>query len=82
MQTNPQSEVDLTVSSYNPCKQQVMHVHMGVVRDTVRESVDPIVAEVHSKEGKPPSPCRVPGQLYLPVMLPDIDVSAQFTAFH
>lgn len=82
MQTNPQSEVDLTASSHNPCQQQVMCVHMGVVHDTMRESVDPIVAEVHPKEGKPPSPRRVPGQLYLPVMLPDVNVSAQFTASH
>lgn len=49
---------------------------------TVSEAVDPVVAEVHAQEGKPPGPGRVPGQFHQVVMVPHIDVSSQLTASH
>lgn len=49
---------------------------------TVGKSVDPIVAEVHPKETSPPGPGRVPGQLHQTVVVPDVNVSTEFTASH
>lgn len=49
---------------------------------TVSKTVDPVVAKVHSQEGEPPGPGRVPGQLHQAVVVPHMHVSAQLTASH
>lgn len=49
---------------------------------TVSTAVDPVVAEINTQEGKPPSPRRVPGQLKDAIMVPHINVSSQLTASH
>lgn len=49
---------------------------------TMSKTVDPVVAEVHSQEGEPPGPGRVPWQLHKAVVFPHIHVRCQLTASH
>lgn len=49
---------------------------------TMSAAVNPVVTEVHSQQGEPPGPGRVPGQLQQPVPLPDVHVCCQLTASH
>ena len=49
---------------------------------TVREAVDPVVAEVRPQEAEPPGPGGVPGQLHQAVAVPHVHVGGQLTASH
>src|SRR4029434_7770403 len=46
-------------------------------RLTMSTAMNPIVTEVNPKEGQPPCPGRVPGQLNYAVVIPEVDIRGE-----